>query len=127
MTGRACRYCHSDWGSALHNVDVQVLRSGGPWSVGTSVECSIYNAYIDTIMNAKRFIYIENQFFVSCRCVHRVLPTSSACKSPWDAPPPTAMGQAPQLQRLAWSSTQAMCAMGKALAAVMAASLSTPI
>lgn len=70
----------------MHNVDVQVLRSGGPWSVGTSVECSIYNAYIDAIMNAKRFIYIENQFFVSCRCVHRVLPTSSACKSPWDAP-----------------------------------------
>lgn len=45
---------------------VQLLRSVGKWSVGTSsVESSIQNAYIECIQQAKHFIYIENQFFVS--------------------------------------------------------------
>jgi hypothetical protein len=44
---------------------VQLLRSIGKWSTGTKTECSIHKCYIETILNAKHFIYIENQFFVS--------------------------------------------------------------
>lgn len=44
---------------------VQLLRSIGKWSTGTKEEVSIQNCYIDSINNAKHFIYIENQFFVS--------------------------------------------------------------
>ncbi|XP_062392373.1 phospholipase D2 isoform X1 [Sardina pilchardus] len=44
---------------------VQVLRSADRWSVG-ACECSIMNAYVDTIKNSQHFIYIENQFFISC-------------------------------------------------------------
>ncbi|KAL1925650.1 uncharacterized protein VTP21DRAFT_533 [Calcarisporiella thermophila] len=44
---------------------VQVLRSAGWWSNGTEREHSIYNAYVALIREAKHFIYIENQFFVS--------------------------------------------------------------
>jgi hypothetical protein len=44
---------------------VQLLRSIGKWSTGTKEEISIQNCYIDTINNAKHFVYIENQFFVS--------------------------------------------------------------
>jgi phosphatidylserine/phosphatidylglycerophosphate/cardiolipin synthase-like enzyme len=43
---------------------VQLLRSIGKWSTGTNAEISIQNCYIDTINNAKHFIYIENQFFI---------------------------------------------------------------
>jgi hypothetical protein len=43
---------------------VQLLRSIGKWSTGTKEEVSIQNCYIDTINNAKHFIYIENQFFI---------------------------------------------------------------
>ena len=36
------------------------------WSIGVrKTESSIYNAYIQCIANAKHFIYIENQFFIS--------------------------------------------------------------
>ncbi|XP_030009530.1 phospholipase D2 [Sphaeramia orbicularis] len=44
---------------------VQVLRSVDRWSAGTC-ENSILNAYIQTIENSEHFIYIENQFFISC-------------------------------------------------------------
>ncbi|XP_037543467.1 phospholipase D1 [Nematolebias whitei] len=44
---------------------VQVLRSAHSWSAGT-FEKSIQNAYIDTIKNSEHYIYIENQFFISC-------------------------------------------------------------
>ncbi|XP_076024753.1 phospholipase D2 [Genypterus blacodes] len=44
---------------------VQVLRSVDRWSGGTC-ECSILNAYVHTIENSKHYIYIENQFFISC-------------------------------------------------------------
>ncbi|OQR95669.1 phospholipase D2-like [Thraustotheca clavata] len=43
----------------------QIVRSMSPWSGGIKTEHSIQNAYIHIIENAKRFIYIENQFFVS--------------------------------------------------------------
>ncbi|KAM9847218.1 phospholipase D2 [Aulostomus maculatus] len=44
---------------------VQVLRSADRWSTGTC-ENSILNAYIHTIENSEHFVYIENQFFISC-------------------------------------------------------------
>ncbi|KAJ1385581.1 Pleckstrin-like proteiny domain [Sesbania bispinosa] len=44
----------------------QVIRSVSQWSAGTSQpEESIHNAYCSLIENAKHFIYIENQFFIS--------------------------------------------------------------
>ena len=46
---------------------IQLLRSLGDWSagLGTIPECSIYNGYIHAIQSARKYIYIENQFFVS--------------------------------------------------------------
>ncbi|XP_014824684.1 PREDICTED: phospholipase D2 [Poecilia mexicana] len=44
---------------------VQVLRSSERWSTG-SCENSILQAYIHTIENSEHYIYIENQFFISC-------------------------------------------------------------
>ncbi|XP_042772156.1 phospholipase D2 isoform X2 [Panthera leo] len=44
---------------------VQVLRSVDRWSAGT-VENSILNAYLQTIRESQHFLYIENQFFISC-------------------------------------------------------------
>ena len=42
------------------------MRSSCNWSTGVlRVERSILNAYIDLIKNAEKFIYIENQFFIS--------------------------------------------------------------
>jgi phospholipase D1/2 len=44
----------------------KALRSVGRWSTGRNdTEESIHNAFIDIITNAKYYIYIENQFFVS--------------------------------------------------------------
>ncbi|KAM6971184.1 phospholipase D1 isoform 1-T2 [Tautogolabrus adspersus] len=46
---------------------VQILRSACDWSAGIKYhEESIHNAYVHTIENSKHFIYIENQFFISC-------------------------------------------------------------
>lgn len=44
---------------------IQVLRSVGPWSIGTKTETSIMACYLETIRNAEHFIYIENQYFLS--------------------------------------------------------------
>ena len=45
---------------------VQVLRSSSKWSAGLQkIENSILKAYYDLIENAKHYIYIENQFFIS--------------------------------------------------------------
>jgi len=44
---------------------VQVCRSISDWSHGYLTEHSIQNAYIQLITEAKHFIYIENQFFIS--------------------------------------------------------------
>lgn len=46
-------------------LSVQLLRSAGPWNTGVLRERSIQNAYVHMIRNAKRHIYIENQFFIS--------------------------------------------------------------
>ncbi|KAF0044068.1 hypothetical protein F2P81_003226 [Scophthalmus maximus] len=46
---------------------VQVLRSSADWSAGIKYhEESIHSAYIQVIAKSKHFIYIENQFFISC-------------------------------------------------------------
>lgn len=56
--------------SKMGTCECQVLRSASNWSLGLNadknyLENSIQNAYIETIQNAKNFIYIENQFFIS--------------------------------------------------------------
>ncbi|KAJ1964017.1 hypothetical protein GGI12_001689 [Dipsacomyces acuminosporus] len=43
----------------------QVLRSSAEWSLGISKESSIHTAYCEMIRDAKHFIYIENQFFIT--------------------------------------------------------------
>uniref|UniRef100_A0A4W6G1T2 Phospholipase n=1 Tax=Lates calcarifer TaxID=8187 RepID=A0A4W6G1T2_LATCA len=46
---------------------VQILRSASDWSAGIKYhEESIHNAYVHAIQNSQHFIYIENQFFISC-------------------------------------------------------------
>ncbi|XP_062438235.1 phospholipase D1 isoform X2 [Rhea pennata] len=46
---------------------VQVIRSAADWSAGIKYhEESIHNAYVSVIKNSKHYIYIENQFFISC-------------------------------------------------------------
>ncbi|KAJ3299966.1 Phospholipase D1 [Borealophlyctis nickersoniae] len=46
-------------------IQMQILRSASQWSAGNPRERSIQNAYIDMIKNAKHYVYIENQFFIS--------------------------------------------------------------
>uniref|UniRef100_A0A671L484 Phospholipase n=1 Tax=Sinocyclocheilus anshuiensis TaxID=1608454 RepID=A0A671L484_9TELE len=53
---------------------VQVLRSVDRWSAGTC-EQSILNAYIHVIENSEHYIYLENQFFISCSDQRNVLNT----------------------------------------------------
>ncbi|KAG8689912.1 hypothetical protein FRC11_014925 [Ceratobasidium sp. 423] len=52
---------HSPFGSCR----VQVVRSVSDWSHGVLTEDSVQKAYIQLIMEANHFIYIENQFFIS--------------------------------------------------------------
>ncbi|XP_045604222.1 phospholipase D1 isoform X2 [Procambarus clarkii] len=50
-----------------HQVKCQVVRSVGNWSAGLDEdEASIFAAYVDLIRKAKHYIYIENQFFITC-------------------------------------------------------------
>ncbi|XP_035212682.1 phospholipase D2-like [Stegodyphus dumicola] len=50
----------------IYSAECQVLRSLCLWSGGISeTENSIQEAYIQVIREAKHFIYIENQFFIS--------------------------------------------------------------
>ncbi|KAJ0059938.1 hypothetical protein NL108_015863 [Boleophthalmus pectinirostris] len=49
------------------NAKVQILRSAADWSAGIKYhEESIHNAYVHTIKNSQHFVYVENQFFISC-------------------------------------------------------------
>nr|KAF6475680.1 phospholipase D1 [Rousettus aegyptiacus] len=49
------------------HANVQLLRSAADWSAGIKYcEGSIHTAYIHVIENSKHYIYIENQFFISC-------------------------------------------------------------
>nr|XP_015216770.1 PREDICTED: phospholipase D1 isoform X3 [Lepisosteus oculatus] len=53
---------------------VQILRSAADWSAGIKYhEDSIHNAYLHVIENSKHYIYIENQFFISCSDNRHVL------------------------------------------------------
>ncbi|XP_063157864.1 phospholipase D2 isoform X1 [Candoia aspera] len=54
--------------------NVQVLRSVDRWSAGLH-ECSIYNAYLNVIKTSQHYLYIENQFFISCTDGRSVLNT----------------------------------------------------
>ncbi|KAK4041939.1 hypothetical protein C8A01DRAFT_14386 [Parachaetomium inaequale] len=44
---------------------IQLTRSCCKWSMGVNTEHSIANAYIEAIKNARHFVYIENQFFIT--------------------------------------------------------------
>lgn len=46
--------------------NIQILRSSSDWSSGIELERSIQTAYINLIAEAQHFIYIENQFFITC-------------------------------------------------------------
>lgn len=49
------------------HANAQLLRSAADWSAGIKYhEESIHAAYIHVIENSKHYIYIENQFFISC-------------------------------------------------------------
>jgi phospholipase D1/2 len=57
------------------SVKCQMVRSASSWSVGckeVNKEMSIQLAYIQLIGEAKHFIYIENQFFISNSAGHPV-------------------------------------------------------
>ncbi|KTW28142.1 hypothetical protein T552_02001 [Pneumocystis carinii B80] len=59
--------------------ELQVLRSAGPWSIGTpmKIEHSILNAYVKCIETSEHFIYIENQFFItSSECEGAIIENS---------------------------------------------------
>ncbi|WVN88729.1 uncharacterized protein L203_103942 [Cryptococcus depauperatus CBS 7841] len=55
--------------------EVQICRSTGPWSMGTftKVECSIQEAYCNSIQTSKHFVYIENQFFITSTIVDGIV------------------------------------------------------
>ncbi|KAI9793237.1 MAG: hypothetical protein M1816_000658 [Peltula sp. TS41687] len=46
-------------------VHAQVVRSSCDWSSGILTEHSIQNAYSEVIRQAKHYVYIENQFFIT--------------------------------------------------------------
>ena len=62
-----------------YNTEVQVVRSVSNWSaLIDKTETSIQQAYLSLIANAKHYIYIENQFFVSM--INSTDVTNEICK-----------------------------------------------
>jgi phospholipase D1/2 len=62
--------------SERQKIDCQLVRSASLWSMGRKpIEDSIHTAYQKLIIEAKRFIYIENQFFISSTAGKPVLNT----------------------------------------------------
>ncbi|XP_015910970.2 phospholipase D1 isoform X1 [Parasteatoda tepidariorum] len=56
----------------LFCANCQVLRSVSTWSGGIkTMEHSIHTAYLDVIRNAKHYVYIENQFFITQAAGHK--------------------------------------------------------
>lgn len=51
----------NDWQACT----AQVVRSVGRWSAGTRTESSAHTSYCELVQDAERYVYIENQFFVS--------------------------------------------------------------
>lgn len=57
---------HESYKNSPFRISCQVVRSLSLWSAGiVENERSIYNSYINMIKEAKDFIYIENQFFIT--------------------------------------------------------------
>ncbi|KAJ4294820.1 hypothetical protein N0V88_005054 [Collariella sp. IMI 366227] len=56
---------HSGPQQTNNGANIQLTRSSCQWSLGINTEHSIANAYIDAIKNARHFVYIENQFFIT--------------------------------------------------------------
>lgn len=52
-------------------IRAQVIRSSADWSSGILTEHSIQNAYCEIIRNAKHYVYIENQFFITATGEHQ--------------------------------------------------------
>lgn len=50
---------------AQGTIHAQIVRSSADWSSGILAEQSIQNAYCQVIREAKHFVYIENQFFIT--------------------------------------------------------------
>lgn len=46
-------------------VKAQIIRSSSDWSSGILNDQSIQNAYCEIIRNAKHYVYLENQFFIT--------------------------------------------------------------
>lgn len=55
----------TEWCGNSYKVNAQLVRSVSMWSAGVPTEDSIHRAYQRVIANAKYYIYIENQFFIS--------------------------------------------------------------
>lgn len=49
----------------------QIVRSSADWSSGILTEQSIQNAYCQVIRDAKHYVYIENQFFITATGDHQ--------------------------------------------------------
>lgn len=47
------------------SVKAQIIRSSSDWSSGILNDQSIQNAYCEIIRNAKHYVYLENQFFIT--------------------------------------------------------------
>ncbi|ORZ14030.1 hypothetical protein BCR42DRAFT_417891 [Absidia repens] len=64
LRSRSTRFRHGTRG--VHGTcRAQVLRSSASWSSGIPLEQSIQSAYISAITEARHYVYIENQFFIT--------------------------------------------------------------
>ncbi|KAM0251134.1 hypothetical protein ACHAQJ_008304 [Trichoderma viride] len=59
------RYADGHAGQGAGATRIQLTRSCTKWSSGHTTEHSIANAYVGAISNARHFVYIENQFFIT--------------------------------------------------------------
>ncbi|KAI8064502.1 hypothetical protein BC940DRAFT_305884 [Gongronella butleri] len=64
LRSKSTRFRHGTRGIRGH-CRAQVLRSSASWSSGIPLEHSIQNAYIRAITEARHYVYIENQFFIT--------------------------------------------------------------
>lgn len=53
------------------SIKCQIVRSSADWSSGILTDHSIQNAYSEIIRNAKHFVYLENQFFITATGEHQ--------------------------------------------------------
>jgi len=57
--------------TAQGTVHAQLVRSSADWSSGILAEQSIQTAYCQVIRDAKHYVYIENQFFITATGEHQ--------------------------------------------------------